>query len=463
MTSDVGAFSSAFFSPRQQQYLIEFLIRFQSRRKMSLQNADALHRHLVNMPMPFPFCYPVKDFYFPLTITAASGTMLQDADQNRYLDFSMGYGSRLFGYDPPGEAGNQAGFGSHIDFALGFPPERMLRIVEMLQKLTGLDRFYFCTTGSEAVMLALRMARAYTGKQQVAIFTESNHGQYDSVVATQQDSLDRMTVWGIPSAYQQDLLLLDYCQDASLEIIDANRESLAAVLVEPCQTRHPERDPSIFLRKLHALAGEAPFLLIFDELVSGFRLHPAGARGFWGIDASLVLYGKSLGNGMPLAVIGGQRRVMDLLDGGDWNFGDCSRPVLLTVPHGSTYSMHPLAMQAAEATLERLVAEGPGLQEKLNRQTADLISGINVLLEEKQTPFRMAGWGSFFGPVWHNAESRHWELSLVYLHLLEEGALLWGLSGFLSTAHTKEDMALVQEAFRSSISKLQSADFLKSS
>jgi glutamate-1-semialdehyde aminotransferase len=265
----------------------------------------------------------------------------------------------------------------HVDFALGFLPERSLRVVEMLKILTGLDRFYFCATSTEAVMLARRLARAATGKRKIAAFRGSNHGQYDRVAATQPDIEDQAATWGNPPGCQEDLLLREYCQDSSLDIIARNRETLAAVLVEPFQTRHPELEPSRFLRDLQALAGQSPFLLILDELVSGFRLHPAGARGFLGIEATLVLCGKALSNGMPLAAVAGQRGVMDLLGGGDWQFGDFSRPALLTVPHGGTYHLHPLAMRSMEGVLERLVKAGPALQEKMSRETAAMIAALD--------------------------------------------------------------------------------------
>jgi glutamate-1-semialdehyde aminotransferase len=415
--------------------------------------------------MPFPFYFPFKEFYFPLSLSSVSGTTLVDVDGNRYLDFSMGYGSRLFGHDPLLIENESIPPLREIDLPPGFFPGRALQVTEMLKKLTGLDRFYFCTSGTEAVMLAIRLARAATGKKRIALFRGSNHGHYDGVAAAQADSHDlfdhQAATCGIPLASLKNVLLLDYCQEAALECISRNRQTLAAVLVEPFQCRHPELAPASFLAELQGLATQSPFLLIWDELVSGFRLHPAGALGFLGAKADLVLYGKSLANGMPLAAVAGKREIISLLDGGDWQFGDDSRPALFTVPHGGTYHLHPQAVKSMAAVLSRLLKEGPQLQEKLNQQTGALIAALNQMLAEMRAPFHFAGWGSFFAPLWHNPEDQHGGTPLLYFHLIEQGVLLWGLNGFLSTAHSEKDLIFLREALRTAVMQLQSADFLK--
>jgi glutamate-1-semialdehyde aminotransferase len=459
LTSDAGPFSGAYFTPNQQDYLLDFLKRFQNHRSRSRQLAALTHQVLANRPMAFPFQYPLKEFFFPLSIANASGATLEDTDGNYYIDFSMGYGSRLFGYEPAftrDEVPLQIG---QTNFALGFLPKESAQGLNMLGDLTQFDRFYFCTTGTEAAMIALRLARAATGKSKIAVFRGSNHGQYDDVVWTQPESQDLLTGWGIPPGRREDLLLLDYCQESSLELLAQHRESLAAVLVEPFQTSHPELNPAGFLRELQALARRSQFVLILDEMVSGFRLHSAGARGFLGIEADLVLYGKALGDGMPLAVLAGQRPMMDLLDGGAWQFGDCSRPALLTIPHGGTYNLHPLSFQSMNRVLRRMVREGPALQESLNRNTATLLAGLNHRLEEIQAPVLMAGWGSYFGPVWRTPEAQQWVLPLLHLHLLDQGVLLWGLRGFLCTAHVERDLVALQDSFCAALSQLRAAGF----
>src|SRR6185436_989207 len=134
---------------------------------------------------------------------------------------------------------------------------------------------------------------------------------------------------------------------ASLEILRAHRDELAAVLVEPVQSRHPDLQPREFLAELRELTQQSGSVLIFDEVITGFRVHPGGAQGLFGVRADMATYGKVVGGGFPIGVLAGNAACMDALDGGAWAFGDDSSPEAAMTFFAGTFVRHPLALAAA--------------------------------------------------------------------------------------------------------------------
>ena len=181
--------------------------------------------------------------------------------------------------------------------------------------MTGVDRVAFFNTGSEAVMSALRLARTVTARPKVVMFAGSYHGHSDGTLAERDPSkgpLDSSPVApGIPRGVASDVLVLDYGAPESLELLRAHGKDIGAVLVEPVQSRRPELRPVEFLRDLRRLTRETGTALIFDEMITGFRVHPAGAQGLFGVQADLATYGKIVGGGLPVGVF-----VKDMEDGG---------------------------------------------------------------------------------------------------------------------------------------------------
>ena len=161
--------------------------------------------------------------------------------------------------------------------------------------------------------------------------------------------------------------MLDYGTPESLEIIRARADELAAVLVEPVQSRRPDFQPREFLHELREITREAGALLIFDEVVTGFRAHPGGAQALFGVQADLATYGKVVGGGFPIGVIAGKRDYMDALDGGHWQYGDDSVPTVGVTYFAGTFVRHPLALAAAKAVLRAPEgSDGGALQAALN-------------------------------------------------------------------------------------------------
>src|SRR5205085_9928222 len=181
---------------------------------------------------------------------------------------------------------------------------------------------------TEAVMTALRLARTVTGRQRIALFIGSYHGSFDGVLARARNSNGTLQAIplapGVPPLTLEDVLVLKYDSPESLDLIKAHANDLAAVLVEPVQSRRPDLQPKEFLQELRAVTERIGSALIFDEVIRGFRIHPGGCQAWFDVEADIVTYGKVVGGGMPIGVIAGKARYLDAVDGGMWNFGDNS-------------------------------------------------------------------------------------------------------------------------------------------
>ncbi|MEM9809024.1 MAG: aminotransferase class III-fold pyridoxal phosphate-dependent enzyme, partial [Cyanobacteria bacterium P01_D01_bin.56] len=267
---------------------------------------------------------------------------------------------------------------------------------------------------------------------------------------------------GIPPAVAQDVMVLEYGNPQSLEAIKANRNKLAAVLVEPVQSRCPELQPREFLQELRALTTQIGAALIFDEMVTGFRVQPGGAMAHFGIQADLATYSKIAGGGLPLSIIAGKARFMDHIDGGQWHYGDDSQPQVPTTFFAGTFCKHPLALATAHATLSRLKAEGAGLQTDLNQKTIGLVDQLNRFTSETHLPVRFTQFGSFFAIALSQSKISPLANNLLSYHLLNRGIHLRGgdKGGFLSIAHTPEDINKIYTAFCEGLTALNQANYL---
>jgi hypothetical protein len=293
----------------------------------------------------------------------------------------------------------------------------------------------------------------------VAIFANSYHGHSDGTLARAAKVNGHMKTLpmtpGVPAGAVENVLVLDYCTDDALNALRACGDDLAAVMVEPVQSRHLSLDPREFLRKLREITRASGAALIFDEMITGFRVHPGGAQALFGIQADLATYGKIVGGGLPIGVIGGSARFMDGIDGGMWNYDDGSFPAADRTAFGGTFCQHPLAMAGARAVLRHLKEEGPALQERLNARTAEIASHLNEFFSGNEIPIRVVHFGSLFRFEFSS------NLDLLFYHLLEKGIYIWEWrSCFLSTAHTDRDIDYFIGAVKESIAELQDGGFL---
>ncbi len=394
-----------------------------------------------------------KEAVYPLTADRAEGSKIWDVDGNAYIDFNMGFGVNLLGHSPKfvvEALQEQLATG----FALGPMPTKAKEAAERVSRMTGHERVAFFNTGSEAMLAAIRAARATTGRSRIVMFEHAYHGNFDEVLMRLRagDGASVPRVPGVPWGAGTDIILLPYGNPDALEVIRGLADDLAAVLVEPVQSRHPDFLPVEFLRNLRELCSELDAALIFDEMITGFRCHPGGVQAMIDIRPDMAAYGKVVGGGMPVGVIAGSARFMDCFDGGFWQFGDDSAPEADLTYFAGTHRRHPLAIAAVCALLEHLENEGPALQEKLNRRTEDLAQRMTAVFETAGLPVRIVHFGSLFR--FDGLDQLDYG-DLLYIGLRSRGIFTWeGRNNFVTTAHTDDDLDQLVRALGETVVEL---------
>jgi amino acid adenylation domain-containing protein len=446
------------WTPAQQEHVRKLASAYSNRTGGSKEHT-AQHRGVFANPRSVIGFRPEwKELTYPLHVTRADGAHVWDLDDHRYVDITMGFGATLFGHNPPFvrraiETELAAGA------ALGPQSTRAGKVARMIAEMTGVERVAFFSTGSEAVMVAVRLARAVTRRDRIAFFTNSYHGTFDGVLAAGWAQPGRVTTLpiadGTPQGMIDDVMVLRYGDPRSLELLREHADSLAAVLVEPVQSRDPAVQPAAFLRELRALTTAYDIALIFDEVITGFRIHPGGAQHHFGIAADIVTYGKVLGGGLPIGVVAGRSRFLDAVDGGMWNYGDDSVPSARTAFIAGTFNAHPLTMAAAEAVLTHLREQGPALQQQLNARTAAFCDRLDRQFSDARVPIRTAHFASLFR--FEYAENTE----ILNYHLLNNGVFVWeGRNCFLSTAHTDADLQEISEAVAAGLAAMRTDGWL---
>ncbi|HYR09243.1 MAG TPA: aminotransferase class III-fold pyridoxal phosphate-dependent enzyme, partial [Longimicrobium sp.] len=449
-------------TPAQKEYLDGFVARYVERTKGSKAHQARYHQALADIRVTARFRRAWKEILYPIVGRRALGSRVWDVDGNEYVDTGMAFGCNLFGHAPDFvtraiQAQVERGYG------LGPQSEDAGRAAELVCALGGNERAVFCNSGTEAVMGAIRAARAFTGRTKVALFAGSYHGWADVVMGRLFTSGDRREVRpsapGIPELPLGDVLMLDFDEPASLELLARHLHDLALVMVEPVQSRRPDLQPFAFLRELRRMTREAGVLLMFDELITGFRMGPGGAQEFFGVDADLVTYGKIVAGGLPMGVVAGKSEPMAMFDGGTWRYGDDSYPAAQRTQFAGAYFKHPISMAVAVSILEEIRRQGQPLYDRLNERTARLVARMNAFFEAGGYPMTAAHFAScfrfFFGPEVQFAD-------LFNHHLLLEGVYVIPETGthFLSTAHSDEDLEKVFDAVRASAEAMRRGGFL---
>lgn len=456
---------------RQRDYLEKFIIRYNWKTKTSKQLAQAKRPFLADNKSFIDFQFPLKEIFYPIVTKHSSGSKVWDVDGNEYIDFVMGYGVNIFGHNPPFVKETLA---AQLEkgIQLGSQSEIVGEVAQLICELTRMERIAFSNTGTEAIMTAIRIARTVTGRDKIVIFSNSYHGHFDGTLGEGKiidNNLQTVPIaLGTPPKLVEDILILKYGEQRSLEAIANHSQEIAAVLVEPVQKENLDLQPKAFLHKLRKLTKESGIALIFDEMVTGFRIHTGGAQAWFEIEADIATYGKIVGGGIAIGIIAGKANFMDAIDGGMWNYGDLSSPHQKTTFFAGTYCKHPLALAAAKSVLKHLKTQGSTLQNELNQRTAKFVKTLNTYFDREGLPIHITNFGSIFGAAYSESKSdehtRNSEISLVfdllYYHLLEKGILLRGNGGFLSTAHTDEDINRIIQAVKDSILELRHGDFL---
>ncbi len=441
----------------QQAHLDALRARLIQRTQGSRDYAQRYRSVLADNRTSAGFRFSIKEMLYPIVAEQSRGAHFWDLDGNCYLDITMGFGVNLFGHHAPFI---QEALTQQLEMGIQLGPQSRLAgaVATLIHELTGLERVAFCNSGTEAVMTAIRLARTATGKSKIVLFSGSYHGTFDGVLARSQPQNEHVAqplAPGVPEKMADDVLVLPYGSAHTLDIIQAHAPELAAVLVEPVQSRHPDVQPREFLQQLRVLTSNAGIALIFDETITGFRIHPGGAQAWFNVQADLATYGKIIGGGMPIGVVAGKAQYLDGIDGGMWHYGDLSYPQAETTFFAGTFCKHPLAMSSAYAVLRHLKSQGPTLQERLNEKTAQLATRVNAFFRDEQVPITCIHFGSLF------RFSFTQNMDLFFYHLLDKGIYIWeGRNCFLSTAHTDEDIATLILSIKETIRELRSGGFL---
>ncbi|HTV84794.1 MAG TPA: aminotransferase class III-fold pyridoxal phosphate-dependent enzyme, partial [Dyella sp.] len=403
-----------------------------------------------------------KEMIFPLVAERAFGGRFVDIDGNEYIDLAMGYGALLFGHTP---AFMLDALRQDLDSGLKMGLEREITRANarLLCELTQNERATFLNSGTEAVMTALRLARTATRRDKIAVFEGSYHGTFDGTLVSRMRSTGgafhtRPAAPGVLSGMVDNVLLVKYDDPASLQLLKDSMSELAAVLVEPVQSRRPDLVPLDFLRELRDITAAGGTALIFDEVITGFRDGPGGFRARSGIWADMTIYGKALGAGLPVAAIAGTAQFLDAVDGGQWAYGDDSFPEAgLTICAG-TYFKHPVMMSAVASVLEHVVRGGSRLTQQADRLAGYIASELNLFFEAWGLPLAVAQYASLFRFLY---APEHRFLDLLFFHLQARGVYIPETRNcFLSTAHTEEDARTIVQAVKDSVFALAAAKLL---
>ena len=385
----------------------------------------------------------------PPFIARGAGARIWDVDGNEYVDFLGSWGPLVLGHAYPAvvEAVQRA---AADGTSFGAPTEREVHLAELVAAaVPSIEMLRLVSSGTEAVMSAVRIARAYTGRSKVVKFNGCYHGHADGMLVKAGSgaaTLGVPTSAGVPEAYAAETLVAEYNDlDSVVALLDAHINQVAAVIVEPVAGNMGVVPPEEgFLEGLRRLTGEAGALLIFDEVITGFRVAYGGAQARYGVTPDLTCLGKIIGGGLPVGAFGGRADVMAMV------------APLGPAYQAGTLSGNPLAVAAGTACLEALAE--PGTYEALDVLGAQAEAGLRAAAEAAGTPMTLNRVGSMFTaffteePVrtWADAAGADTERYAAFFHgLLERGVYVAPSqfeAAFVSLAHTPEDVAFAARA-----------------
>ncbi len=449
-------------TPEQRRHIDALIERYTKKTAGSKAFTQAHRAVLADPRAAAGFRAEWKEMVYPIVNTTSAGSKLYDVDGNEYIDILNGFGQTAFGHAPPFVT---AAVKAQLDrgFAIGPQADMAGKVAQLFCEITGNERMTFCNTGSEAVMAAMRLARTVTGREKIVIFNGDYHGQFDEVLVkgVQKGGAEprsQPVAPGIPSTQVANMIVLEYGTPASLQWIRDNAEDLAAVIVEPVQSRHPHTRPFAFLREIRKITEASGTAFVMDEVVTGFRVHPGGMQAVLGIRADLATYGKVVAGGMPIGVLAGTTKFMDALDGGQWSFGDESIPEVGVTFFAGTFVRHPLVLAAMWAVLNHIKDAGPALQETLADKTAKLVDRLSQLFASRGVKTQIESYSSWF---YLNFNNEHPLASLFYYHMRYRGIHIQeSFPCFLTTAHSDSDFEKIYVAFEESLDAMQSVGIL---
>jgi len=442
-------------SASQQRHLDTLIENYTRKTAGSKQRTQRYRRVMADPRTAAGFNRRWKEMVYPIWVQRSLGSKLWDVDGNEYIDILNGFGPNFLGHAPEyiTKAIEEQ---LHRGFEIGPQTPLAGEVAEMICQLTGMDRVSFTCSGSEAVQAAMRLSRTVTGRDKVVLFSRDYHGNFDQVLVREGNQPGRLRTFpsapGIPAQSVDDTYVLEYGTAESLEIISKHAHEIAAVLVEPVQSRRPEFQPREFLHELRRITRETGVILVFDEVVNGFRVAPGGAQAYFDIEADLATYGKIIGGGMPIGVVAGRSAVMDTFDGGFWQYGDDSFPEAGVTFFAGTFVRHPLSIAAAHAALKYLIQEGPALQQRVTDKAIRFAGSVNDLFKRYELDIELP---RFSSQMYLRNKEQSELANLLCFHLRYHGVhILEGFPCYLTDAHTEQDLEHLVRAFTESVESM---------
>ena len=393
----------------------------------------------------------------PVFMKHAKGAYLYDVDGNKYIDYIASWGPMILGHahEPVVKAIQDY---ANYSTSYGAPTELEIEMAELIISMVpNVDLIRMVSSGTEACMSAVRLARGYTGKNKIIKFEGNYHGHADSFLVKAGSgvaTLNIQTVPGVTAGVANDTLNAAYNNlDQVKKLVAENKGEIAAIIVEPvagnmgCIIPQPG-----FLEGLRKICDDENIVFIFDEVMTGFRLAPGGAQQKLGIEADLVTYGKVIGGGLPVGAFGGKKKIMEHI------------APLGNVYQAGTLSGNPIAMIAGYTILKELKSN-PAIYKELEEKTIYLKDGLNNALKDWNQPFIINQFGSMISihfsehPVtdFASAASANNEMFKKYFHaMLNRGIYLPPSafeSWFLNNALTKEDLDATIKATKESLAE----------
>jgi glutamate-1-semialdehyde 2,1-aminomutase len=401
---------------------------------------------------------PVR-FYEPYPFFAASskGSKIVTADHINCIDYCMGYGSLLLGH---AHAEIMESVKSQIDNGSLFcvPTEKEVQLAELISKVVSCaEMTRLVNTGLEATMHAIRIARAFTKKNKVIKFEGCYHGAYDYVlVRSGSDGAGVPTSEGAFEEVSSQTLVVPYNDSSELEQIVKKNEDIACVIIEPVPANMGLVIPNKqFLNEIRKITRQQDIILIFDEVVTGFRLALGGASEFFGIKPDLATFAKAMGNGFPIAAISGKKEIMEQFAPGG------------KVYQASTYAGNPISVSASIATIEMLMDAKNELYPRIAKTCDRIVDGIKNELERLNLHFTINTIGSMYqlfftsGKVDNAKNAKKSSLVLfkrLYDELLKRGIFIPPSqfeTCFVSNAHSEDDADKTVESYNDALRRVK--------
>lgn len=396
---------------------------------------------------------PVRAFQsvnkeYPIFIKSAKGCKLYDEDGNEYLDMIGSWGPMILGHNHP-EVLETVKKAIENGTSFGLPTKKEVELAELVKSCyKGIDKIRLTTSGTEATMAAVRLARAYTGKNKILKFEGCYHGHSDSLMVKAGSGLltfEHQDSNGITEGVIKDTITLPFADIEKIKELIEKEKDIACIIMEPIPANMGlvETDKK-YLQEVRDLTQKENIVLIFDEVISGFRVSLGGAAEYFGIKPDLITLGKIIGGGYPVGAFGGKEEIMNLVSpvGG--------------VYHAGTLSGNPVSVSAGIKTIS-ILKDRPEIYREINEKTKKIVEGIRELIEKYEIPATVNSVGSLYTIFFSkdkvqtledaiNTDDKLYEI--YFTTMLENGIIAPPSkyeAHFISLAHKSEDIEKILE------------------